>query len=146
MQKKKPLLTKRHCQMRYWWAKASQSCGTKDWSQVIWSDESKFNVFGFNGRQWCWKSPTEPLCDCHVQPTVKHRGGSIMVWGCMSWASVGNLYRIDGSINVEVYLDILDSQLLDTIDKQGLDEAKVIFQHDNDPKHTSTFVQQWLGR
>ena len=84
VQKKKPLLTKRHCQMRYRWAKASQSCGTEDWSHIIWSDESKFNDFGSDGRQWCWKSPTEPLRDCHVQPTIKHGGGSIMVWGCMS--------------------------------------------------------------
>ena len=45
----------------------------------------------------------------------------------MSWAGVGNLYRIDGNMNAEVYLDILDSQLLDIIDKQGLDEAEVIF-------------------
>ena len=113
--------------MRYRWAKASQSCGTKDWSHIIWSDESKFNVFGSDGCQWCWKSPTEPLCGCHVQPIVKHGGGSIMVWGCMSWAGVGNLYHIDGNMNAEVYLDILDLQLLDTIDKQGLDEAEVIY-------------------
>ena len=48
-------------------------------------------------------------------------------------------------MNAEVYLDILDLQLLDTIDKQGLDEAEVIFQHDNDPKHTSVLIQRWLG-
>lgn len=61
------------------------------------------------------KNPIEPLCDCYVQPTVKHEDGSIMVWGCMSLAGVGNLYRIDSIINSQVYLDILDSQLLDTI-------------------------------
>ena len=72
---------------------------------------------------------------------VKHGGGSIMVWGCMSWAGVGNLYRIDGIMNSQVYLDILDLQLLDTIGRQDLDEAQVIFQHNNDPKHTSGLVQ-----
>lgn len=69
-----------------------------------------------------------------------------MVWGCMTWVGVGNLYRIDGLMNSQVYLDILDSQLLDTIERQDLDEAQVIFQHDNDPKHTSCLVQRWLGR
>ena len=64
----------------------------------------------------------------------------------MSWVGVGNFYCIDGNMNAEVYLDILNSQLLDTIDKQGLDEAEVIFQYDNDPKHTSALVQGWLGR
>jgi hypothetical protein len=76
-----------------------------------------------------------------VQPTVKHGGGSIMVWGCMSWTCVGNLYRIDGIMNSQVYLDILDSQLLDTIGRQDLDEVQMLFQHDNDPKYTSGLVQ-----
>ena len=50
-----------------------------------------------------------------------------MVWGCMSWIGVGNLHRIDGIMNSQVYLDILDSQLLGSIERQGLDEAKVNF-------------------
>ena len=50
-----------------------------------------------------------------------------MVWRCMSWAGVGNLYGIDCIMNSQVYLNILDSQLLGTIERQGLDEAKVIF-------------------
>jgi len=104
-------------------------------------DESKFNVFGSNGRQWCWRNPTEPFCDCYVQHTIKHSGGSIMVWRCMSWTGVGNLHHIDDIINSQVYLDILHLQLLNTIERQGLDEAKVIFQHDNDPKYTFSFLQ-----
>ena len=53
---------------------------------------------------------------------------------------------IDGIMNSQVYLDILDSQLMDTIGRQYLDEARVIFHHDNDPKHISVLVQRWLGR
>jgi len=146
VKRKKPLLTKRHRQKRLQWAKVSQDCDVENWNHVIWSNESKFNVFGSDGRQWCWRNPTEPLRDCHVQHTVKHGGGSIMVWGCMSWAGVGNLHRIDGIMNSQVYLDILHSQLLGTIERQGLDEAEVIFQHDNDPKHTSGLLQRWLGQ
>ena len=139
--RKKPLLTKKHRHKRLRWAKGVKEYEVEDWSHVIWSDESKFNVFGSDGRQYCWRDPTEPLRDCHINPTVKHGGGSIMVWGCMSWAGVGNLDRIDGIMNLQVYLDILDSQLLGTIERQDLDEAQVIFQHDNDPKHTSGLVQ-----
>ena len=65
-----------------------------------------------------------------------------MVWGCMSWAGIENLHHIDCIINSQVYLDILDSQLLGIIERQGLDEAEVIFQHDNDLKHTSSLLQQ----
>ena len=45
-------------------------------------------------------------------------------------------------MNSQVYLDILESQLLGTIERQGLDEAEVIFQHDNDLKYTSSLLQR----
>jgi hypothetical protein len=66
--------------------------------------------------------------------------------GCISWVDIGNLYRIHRIMNPQVYLDLLDSQLRDTIGREDLDEAQVIFQHQNDPKHTSGLVQRWLGR
>jgi len=66
--------------------------------------------------------------------------------GMHELAGVGNLYRIDGIMNSQVYLDILDSQLFSTIERQYLDEAQVIFRHDNDPKYTSGLVQRWLRR
>ena len=65
-----------------------------------------------------------------------------MVWRCMSWAGVRNLYCIDCIMNSQVNLVILDLQLLGTIERQGLDKEKVIFQHDNNPKHTFGLLQQ----
>jgi len=38
-------------------------------------------------------------------------------------------------MNSQVYLDNLDLQLLDTIGRQSLDEAQVLFKHNNDPQH-----------
>ena len=94
VKRKKSLLTKRHKKKHLQWAKALHNYDVENWSHVIWSD-----VFDSDGCQWCWRNPTKSLRDCHVQHTVKHGGGSIMVWGCMSWAGVGNLHWIDGIIN-----------------------------------------------
>uniref|UniRef100_A0A8C4TCR5 Uncharacterized protein n=1 Tax=Erpetoichthys calabaricus TaxID=27687 RepID=A0A8C4TCR5_ERPCA len=45
-------------------------------------------------------------------PTVKHGGGSIMLWGCSSAAGTGRLVRIKGKMAAAMYRDILDENLL----------------------------------
>ena len=72
-----------------------------------------------------------------MQPTVKFGGGNIMVWRCMTWEGVGNLCLIEGNINKYVYHEILEMELLNTIHIHDLGEENVIFQHYNNPKHTS---------
>ncbi len=56
------------------------------WNHVLWSDETKINLFGSDGVKRVWRQPGEEYKDKCVLPTVKHGGGSVMVWGCMSAA------------------------------------------------------------
>ena len=79
VRRKKPLLKRKHRQRRYTFTLRYRMWKTAQWKSVIWSDESKFNVFRSDGRQYCWRRADEPLRDHHVQPTVKHGSGSIMV-------------------------------------------------------------------
>ncbi|VVC27140.1 Paired domain,Homeobox domain-like,Winged helix-turn-helix DNA-binding domain [Cinara cedri] len=59
-------------------------------------DENKFNIFGSDGRVMVWRKPNKQM-DCkHLCPTVKHGGGNVLVWGCMSATGVGNLVFING--------------------------------------------------
>lgn len=54
------------------------------WNKVLWSDESKFQLFHSNRRSRVWRKKGTELDPKHLTPTVKHGGGSVMVWGCMS--------------------------------------------------------------
>ncbi|GFY09061.1 uncharacterized protein TNCV_4662521 [Trichonephila clavipes] len=55
------------------------------WEQVIWSDEYSITLFLTITRVFVWLTPAEAFhIDCLV-PTVKHGGGSIMVWGVISF-------------------------------------------------------------
>ncbi|GFV27729.1 transposable element Tc1 transposase [Trichonephila clavipes] len=60
------------------------------WKKVIFSDESKFNIFGSDGRRTVWRKPNTALDPKNLRPTVKHGGVSVMVWGCMASNGVGN--------------------------------------------------------
>ncbi len=89
-------------------------------NHVLWSDETKINLFGSDGVKRVWRQPGEEYKDKCVVPTVKHDGGSVMVWGCMSAAGTGELQFIE-------FNDILKQRL----------GRRAVFQNDNDPKHTS---------
>lgn len=73
--RKKPLLSKNNIAKRLKWAKEHETWRSHDWSKVIWSDESKFCIFGNNGSKFVWRRPGEALKPICLQPTVKHGGG-----------------------------------------------------------------------
>ena len=60
-----------------------------------------------------------------------------MVWGCMGWESVGKLAEVEGRMDANQYVDILKDNLLPSLEESGVPLEVVIFQQDNDPKHTS---------
>jgi transposase len=145
IKKKKPYLRKMHRIRRLAFARKYQNWTLDDWKRVVWSDESKFMLFGSDGRLYCWKKPDEPLRSPHVKPTVKFGVGSIMVWGCFTSHGTGNLCRIEGGLDGELYRRILAEDFMETLSDLGLGVEDVIFQHDNDPKHTANLTKDWLS-
>jgi hypothetical protein len=51
---------------------------SKNRNKVLWSNETKIELFGLNAKCHIWRKPG-------TIPTVKHGGGSIIVWGCFQW-------------------------------------------------------------
>ncbi|KAG1153208.1 hypothetical protein G6F37_010565 [Rhizopus arrhizus] len=119
-----------------------------DWKRVVWSDETKINRFNSDGRTWTWIRSGESLKSHHVKMTVKHGGGNIMLWSAITYAGVGWMCKINGNMDKTLYKEILEDELERTIEygtnKLGLERHQVIFQHDNDPKHTSKLVKEYL--
>ena len=141
---KKPFLSSRHSKERFDFSKRYKDWTVHDWRQVFWSDETKINRFSSDGTKWFWKSKKEMIKSRNVDGTLKFGGGSIMIWGCMTQYGPGLITRIDGSLNGELYCDILKDELVKTLKIYGIPFKNIIVQHDNDPKHTSKIHKNCL--
>jgi hypothetical protein len=105
-------------------------------NKILWSDETKTELFGLNARHHVWRKPD-------TIPRVKHGGGSIMLWGCFSAAGTGRLVKIEEKMNGAKYRETLDENLLQ-IDQDLRLGRRLTFQQDNDHKHTAKTRQEWL--
>ena len=143
--KKNPRLSPRDIRQRLDFAIRHQYWTLEDWKHIIWSDETKINRLESNGRKWAWKKRGDNiLADHHVQGTMKFGGGNLMMWACMTAQGIGYTCRIYHRMDAEVYMDILDNYLLPTMEYYGLQADSIIFQQDNDSKHTSKAASKWF--
>ncbi len=132
----KPLLSARHM-------KARMEDSKMVTNKILWSDETKIELFGLNSKLYVWRKPGTAHHLSNTVPTVKHGGGSIMLWGCFSAAGTGRLVAIEGKMNAAKYRDILDENLLQSAQDLRLGR-RFTFQQDNDPKHTAKITKEWL--
>ena len=102
--RKVPLLSKRHVKARLKFAHDHLKDSEADWFKVLWSDETKIEVFGANHTRGVWREDGTAYDPKNTIPTVKHGGGSIMLWGCFSAKGLCHLVRIHGKMDSTAYL------------------------------------------
>ena len=135
------LLSARYCNACMDFACVHKDWTIDNWKKIIWSDETKINCLGSDGHKWAWKRAGEGLSDRLVNETLRFRGGSLIMWSCMTWEGVGFATKIDGRMHGDLYLQILKDELQQTLEYYGLNPPNTIFQQDNDPKHTCRMVK-----
>lgn len=144
VRREKPLLTDKHVKSRTTWATEHVGWSLEDWKKVWFLDESQFILFGSDGKLYCRRRPGEEFQARNVKKTVKHGRGSIQVWGCILWDGTGWLALVEGSMNAKQYIRILDQNFIGSLRDRRKTVSDIIFQQDNDPKHTSKLVRQYF--
>ncbi len=109
---------------------------------VLWSDESKFDILVGNHRCHVLQAKEEgdlPACyQCSVQ-----KPASLMVWECISAYGMGSLHILEGTMNAERHIKVLEQHMLPS--RWRLFQGRpCVFQRDNAKPHTAAITTAWL--
>ena len=74
------MLMKQNNVKRLQWIKVHEDWTIKEWNKVIWTDESKFEIFGSNKRVYVQRRVGERAATSCITPIIKHRRDTVMMW------------------------------------------------------------------
>ncbi len=104
------MVQKRH---RVLWAKVRLKWTESKWKSFLWSDKSKCDIFvGNHSRRVLQAKEEGDLSACHQRSVQKP--ASLMVWGCISAYGMGSLHVLEGTMNAERYIKVLEQHMLPT--------------------------------
>ena len=109
------MLKPTHVQARLKFANDHLDDPEEEWEKVMWSDETKIELFGLNSTRCIWKKKKDEYNPKNTIPTMKHGGGNIILWGCFSAKGTGRLHRIEGRMDGAMYREILANNLLPSV-------------------------------
>ena len=115
----------------------------ENWAIVFFSDESKFNLFGNDGKNNIKRRIGERLSAKCTKKTVKFGGGRVMVFGMFSSQGTTPLVRLQTCVNAQIYKNIVQDHVVPIIQNSGFDRAT--FMQDNAPCHKAKVVMSYLS-
>ena len=73
------MLVARHRKARLEFAERHLDWTVEDWKKIVWSDETKINRFGSDGRDQVWIDKENRKDSRRIKQTVKFGGGNLMM-------------------------------------------------------------------
>lgn len=134
-------LTPTHRRLRLEFCRARGNWTAAEWNQVVFSDESRFNLGSDDNRVRVWRARGERFNPAfavqrHTAPTA-----GVMVWGAIAYNTRSPLVLFRGTMTAQRYVhEILQPHVLPLM--QRLPGA--IFQQDNARPHTARVSQDCL--
>ena len=140
---REPFLSAANRKNRLQFALENKDGTVEDWGKIIFSDESKFNLYKSDGHTYVRRNSSKTLNPCCIQQTVsKHGGGSVMVWGAFTFLKLSTLPRISHRLDAQGYIQLLKDNLLPFL--KEFPPGERVFQQDNAPIHTAKAMVSFL--
>ena len=113
------------------------------WEKVIWSDETKVELFRRNTATIVWRKNCTAFKKRNTIPTVKFWDGFIMIWRSFSSKSNVELQVIHSRMNGSMYREIIEKNLQKSA--TSLEHGwNFMLPHNNDPKHIAKLTKEWF--
>jgi transposase len=144
---RKPFISKINKKKRQTFAEQHLHWTFDDWSKVLFTDESKFDFFAQKSRIIVRRRPGEKYILKCIVGTVKHGGGSVLVWGGFGAAGVGDLVIIPSTpkFTATAYIDLLNDHLSSSLEKAiPFPNEDWYLLQDNDPKHKAKVTLKYF--
>ena len=120
-------------------------CGQrKRGKSVYFGDESKFNVFGSDGKTYVRRRMGERLDPKCKKKTVKFRGGSVMAFGMISSQGTTPLILLNTRENGTIYRNLLQNHVVSILQESTCENP--IFIQDNASCHKTKLVMECLKK
>ena len=130
----KPFITKKQAARRLKWCKEHSKFTIEQWRDTLFTDESRFKLLNDCKRSQVRRRSNEKLkIDC-LKPKMKFPI-SIMVWGGFSSKGVTPIRLVDGNLNSEKYIQILEDCVIPLYG--DINDKLTFFQQDNASCHVS---------
>ena len=139
--RKSVVVSRKNVILRKKWARSRRKWDPDDWKQYIFSDESSV-VVGKDNRMYCWRKRDEKDSP-HIICPPRNRKFTVMVWGAITYSGERTLKWVQGNINSQKYVDVLEEKLLPPTE-YAFPHGGYTFMHDNAPVHKSAFTTSWL--
>ena len=136
-------LTPAHRRIRLNWAREHVRWTRQQWRRVLFTDESRFSLDHNDGRSRVWRRPGERFADPCIAEHDRYGGGSVMVWGGITYANRTRLYVVPGGAMTGVrYRDeVLEPIVVPFAENVG---QNIIFMDDNARAHRARVVTEFL--
>jgi len=138
----KVVLTRRHRQACLEWARAHLRFTRVDWANVLFLDETRYNVSGNDGRLRVYRRTHERFSEICVVGRNRFSGGSVMIWASISFHHKTPAVVIQGTLTARRYCDdVLQSAVLPLANEnRGL-----ILMQDGATSHTARVTRDFLA-